>query len=296
MIRTIATSLVFISLSSTAAIATPLKLDYATQGTATFTPRGSVEYSYSYGLHQHNDPYQVNGLNWDVWLNPDPPEYLRGVSANFAGVMSSTFKTSDGWSYQSAANELSDDSLVVRIYAARSGDGKVGAELLVEYVPHGNDPVDVHWIQGVQSNHGVAHGTPQNEVDYRYAGAPYYDQGGTATSRYLYDFPKREWDQAHTWKGELYLVTGTPIVNQADGTVRPTPGAVTFLGGIRWGWENACVGGGGAGGGAGGGPDGDHDDMVCAAQTPEPGTLVLIASGLAGFARFRQRRGLNRQA
>jgi hypothetical protein len=292
MIRAIATSLLLVSLSSTAAIADPLKLDYATQGTATFTPRGGTEYSYSYGLHQHDDPYQVNDANWDVWLNPDPPEYLRGMSENFAAVMSSTFPTSDGWSYQSAAHELSDDSLVVRAYAARSGGGQVGAEFLVEYVPHGNDPVDVHWIQGVQSNHGAAHGTQQNDVDYRYAGAPYYDQGGVATARYFYDFPEREWDQPHTWTAELYLVTGTPIVNQADGSIRPTPGAVTVLGGIRWGWENACVGAGGAEGGAGGASSGN--DMVCATPTPEPGTFVLFASGLAAFVQFRRRRPTQR--
>jgi len=281
VIRTIATLVVLFSLLSTAATATPLMLDYTTQGTATFTPRDSAEYSFTYGLHQHNDPYQVNGGNWDVWLNPDPPEYLRGVSETFSGVMSSAFKTSDGWTYQSAARELSDDSLVVRVYAARSGDGTVGAELLVEYVPHGNDPLDVHWIQGVQSNHrqGAEHGTLEDTVDYRYAGAPYYDQGGVASSRYFYDFPQREWDQAHTWKAELYLVTGPPIVNQADGTVRPTPGAVTFLGGISWGWENACVGGGDVGNGAGGGTGGNN--MVCAiTQTPEPATLLFVMSGM----------------
>ncbi|MBI4910822.1 MAG: hypothetical protein HY820_44830 [Acidobacteria bacterium] len=264
--------------------ATPLKLDYNTQGTATFTPLRSQEYSYNYGFHQHNDPYTIGPNNWDVWLTPDPPEYLRGASVNFANLMGATFKTSDGWSYQSAANELSDNSLIVRIYAARSGSDLAGAEFLVEYAPGFQDPLlDVHWIQVITDNHavGAAHGTPENAVDYRYAGSPYYDHGGVATSTWFYDFPKREWDAAHTWTAELYLVTGPPVIEQPDGKYRPTPGAVTVLGGIKWGWENACLGGGARAAGGGGGTDGGN--MVCAddVSTPEAGSLVYLLSGLS---------------
>jgi hypothetical protein len=148
MLCCIRTSFLIGVLWANATLATPLKLDYDTQGKATL---GRL--SINYGLHQHDDPYVVNGDNWDVWLDPDPPTYLRAATENAANVISSEFKPADGWTYQSAARELSDDSLVVRVYAARSGGGNVGAEFLAEYIPHAGDPLDVHWIQNVQSNH-----------------------------------------------------------------------------------------------------------------------------------------------
>jgi hypothetical protein len=232
----------------------------------------------AYGEHVPLVNYPVDTDNWRVFLDPDPPEYLRGAPTNYADVLSAAFPVADGWSYQSAANELSDNSLVVRDYIARHGAGLVGAEFLVEYVPHAGDPgpLDVHWIQVIRSNHrlGANHGTAENVVDHVFARSPYYDHGGLASSRFFYDFPKREHENEHVWEGVLFLVTGPAVIAQPDNTRRPTPGAVTLLGGIRWGWQNECI---------------SVDISIDCDTVPEPAAVPLLALAL-GMAIWWRRR------
>jgi hypothetical protein len=227
-----------------------------------------VEVTVFYGEHVPKVDYLVGTEPWQVSIRPDPPEFLETITTNAFDVVLAEFTSASGWRYASAATLLSDESLVVRTYAARHVGRSVGADFIVEYVPHGSDPLDVHWIQVVTSNHklGAKHGTAENVVDHRFRGGPYYDQGGSAGPRYFLDTPRREDSQPHEWTAELFLVTGPPVITQPGGVIRPTPGLVTFYGGIRWGWENHCVGQG----------DGECSFEV----VPEPAAYFILVAGL----------------
>ncbi len=239
---------------------TPLKEDYASyqinfaQGTPTTS-----------GVHDTEDHYMSNGLECWANLKPIDVEYSRAVSQNFFDVLTAAFPGSDGWSYASAINELSDDSLVVHTYDVQGTSARVGAEFHLEYVPGAGDPTtNLHWIQVVTTNHsirnppGSAHGTTFNGVDNPFSPmgrSPYYDDGGAATSMHFYDFPGRTdtW-RSHTWKAELFLVSG-PVAGAT--------GLITFHGGVTWGWENDCV--------------------------PEPTSMALLAAGI-GATILKKRR------
>src|SRR5688572_28612715 len=174
-----------------AALAVPLTTDY-TPGNALFSQGNGVEVRAFYGEHVPGVDYTVGNDAWRVTIRPDPPVYLRSIGDAALGILQGEFTGAAGWTYASAAMELSDDSLVVRRYAARHIGASVGADFFVEYVPQGTDPTDVHWIQIVTNNHrlGAGHGTPENRVDHLVAGSPYYDHGGLAGPRFLLDRPR----------------------------------------------------------------------------------------------------------
>jgi hypothetical protein len=245
------------------ALGSPLTTDY-TPGSAKFRQGSGVEVTVRLGEHVPKVDYLVGTEPWQVSIRPDPPEFLEAITTNAFDVVSAELKSASGWRYASAATPLSDDSLVVRTYAARHVGRSVGANFIVEYVPHGSDPLIVHWIQVVTSNHPLRekHGAAQNAVDHRAAG-PYYDQGGLAGPRFLVDQPRRGDNQPHEWTAELFLVTGPPVIRQMGGPPRPTPGPVTFYGGIRWGWENHCV----------------SEDDPCEV-VPEPAAYFILMAGL----------------
>ncbi|MCB9782585.1 MAG: PEP-CTERM sorting domain-containing protein [Candidatus Omnitrophica bacterium] len=255
-------SLVFLCVCLSASWGTPLKEDYAAyminfaQGTPTTS-----------GVHDTMDTYTVSGMDCWARLKPMDVGYRRAVSQNFFDVLTAAFPVANGWSYASAINELSDDSLVVHTYDVQGTAARVGAEFHLEYIPHGDDPTtNLHWIQVVTTNHslrnppGSGHGTNFNGVDNPFSTggrSPYYDDGGAATANHFYDFPGRsDTAKAHTWMAELFLVSG-PAADAG-------PGLITFYGGVTWGWENDCV--------------------------PEPATMTLVAAGASALLYKRRKR------
>ena len=148
------------------------------------------------------------------------------------------------WTFSISPTPLSDGSLHIHTYDAIHGDGPngdcdtcVGAQFDLEYVPHGNDPLDIHWIQIVADNHAVGseHGTQENRVDVPagHAGnSPYYDDGYSADGRNFFDWPWRpDDDMSHFWTANLLLVAG-PAAGAG-------PGKVTIYQDVVWGWGNA---------------------------------------------------------
>lgn len=244
--------------------------------------------------HKHvpSKDYLVGADTWRVALDPDPAEYLRGPDQATAATIAAQLNA-PGWTFASSAHELSDNSLIVHWYEAvyeqhcvnNPANGVcVGANFGLEYQHGADDPVDVHWLQVVVSNHklGAPHGTPENGIDPS-AAAVYFDNAGVAGSTFFVDTPRRnDVDKAHNWTAYLFLVTGPPI--NADHTV--TPGLITFYGGVKWGWKNFCVAPPGKA------PISEGDDDVCVrtGNTPEPGSaayLTIAALLLAILVRWR---------
>src|SRR5439155_12390767 len=110
------------------------------------------------------------------------PTYLRTPTDNFFSVLVAAYPLSAGWTYASAANELSDNSLTVRTYDAEHGgeaqrncprDARpqcVGAEFNLQYTPHNGDPMaGIHWIQVITDNHNetdiIGHSNQEIRVD-----------------------------------------------------------------------------------------------------------------------------------
>ena len=190
------------------------------------------------GLYDFADPYTISGVNWEARLSPARPTEINNTQGvNFFTTLSG-WAQGTNWTFASATNTLSENSLVVRTYDAQGTTARVGAEFHVEYVPHGNDPTDnIHWIQVVKDNHllgqGGGHGVPELIVDTASPNrrSPYYDDGYAANGRHFYDFPGRiDPGNSHTWDAELFLVVGPAPT---------TPGLVTiYRTGISWGWEN----------------------------------------------------------
>lgn len=280
--RTVAFGMALALGISSSVTATPLRLDYTTRGNATIAADPRL---FPYGEYVDKVPYKVDTEDWRVFLDPDrmeSPIYLRDTAGTFIDVLSAAFPVANGWNYASSANPLSDDSLVVRKYAARHPGSSVGADFLVEYVPHAGDPAaaNIHWIQVVTNNHkkGAEHGIPDRKVDSNYTLVPYYDYAGTADGRFFSDKPRREDDNPHNWKAFLFLVTGPPVTPHGKkGKLYPDPGDVTFYGGIHWGWKNECIVG-----------DISVDcKEVDVSEPPVLALLALVATMIAGRSRFR---------
>ena len=232
------------------AYAIPLTTDYRS-----FTISFEENMPTTSGVYDEFDLYRI-AQPWEATLTPMDSTHLSSAAGNFLNVLSTAFPITAGWSYGTSGDALSDNSLVVHTYDVLGTPTRVGAEFHAEYIPHGTDPTsNIHWIQVVTNNYPVSddiHGNTANVVDTISPGgrSPYYDDDGSATDRQFYDFPDRiDADMSHTWVADLFLVTG-PDVNAG-------PGEITFYNGIRWGWENQ--------------------------PAPEPSTLLLMASGLAGL-------------
>lgn len=213
----------------------------------------------SSGLYDFRDDYVINGQNWYATLKPPRATEINNTIGEFWWDTLSDWAQGTGWTFQSSLHTLSDDSLVIHTYDVQGTAARVGAEIHVEYVPHGDDPTDnIHWIQVVRDNHNVTdnkgHGNAELVVDTNSPGgrSPYYDDGFAANDRHFYDFPGRlDPDMEHCWEAELFLVSGPA----AD-----SPGLVTiYRTGISWGWQNV----------------------------PPPSTLALFACGLIAARRRR---------
>ena len=191
---------------------------------------------------------------WETRLKPlvdigdkKGPEYIAPKDAPFLDQLKKEFTAADGWSYTLADQPPAEGSLLVHDYIAHGTPKLVGAEFMVEYKPGGALPANIHWIQVVKNNHKKDgdHEDKEYKVDRGRAISPYYDEIGISgfndlaapTSFFFYDYPKRD-DAAmvHNWTAELFLVTGPERTRYGI-----TPGPITILGGIRWGWENSCI-------------------------------------------------------
>ena len=270
----LAISMPLVLIFSIEVLASPLKLVYPrTPITIPIDDKGN-KYTYP-GTHVPSVPYKVKEDPWVVNLQPDPPKFLAAASDELKKLMKNDFPN---WAVSDAKNQLSDDSLNVHTYAAIHGNkgdtfcekgACVGADFLVIYTPHKDDPTDVHWIQ-VLTAHGITFldDTINKGLD------PYYDDHGAANKQFFADSPRDTDDEAHTWTADLFLVTGPDF----DKDHKITAGPVTVLGGIEWGWENHCTK-------EKKGPDfpGDTCDCACASPTPEPGSFLLFGSGAVGF-------------
>jgi hypothetical protein len=247
-LRRLGGSLSFLVLCSVLS-ATPLKIDYSP---GTHPIPGRPQQSTTYG-HFHHVPYDLSDQNWDVWLQPDPPDYISSFSAGGMATLQAAFpdRGRRGWTFENATRPLSDGSLIVHTYKAWHANRSAGAEFFVEYDPqlatkgHPGDPqTNIHWIQVVSHLE-----VPQTKVDNGGARNPYYDTKGTADDTFFWDEPfGGDWIP-HDWVAELLLVQGVGR-------------DVTILGGIKWGWENACLA---------------HCGMQ---HTPEPATWALLLGGL----------------
>ncbi|MBM3727692.1 MAG: PEP-CTERM sorting domain-containing protein [Acidobacteria bacterium] len=253
---------------------TPLALDYEGDPKM-FTDRHGRPWTMKQ-FHNPSQRYQVGAETWEVWLDPDPPRYLRTLNQRSADVFGARLREADGWTWEPSNEELEQHSLVVHWYEAvyepdclaffgfRGAGECVGANFGVRYARTGaNDPGQVHWLQFVFSNHpvdGRDHGEAEAVIDGH--GIPYYDIVNPANRTYFLDAPRRDdVAMAHHWKAFLFLVEGPPI--QADNTV--APGRITIWGGIEWGWQNACV--------------------AHCGEVPEPGTAVLFLLALPWILR-----------
>lgn len=262
---------------ATAAQAVPLTGDYKSFTVFDFTTSG---------VHDKTDPYLVGGgegVAWEANLLPATATNARSFSTVAFDILTAAFPQAGGRTYASAARELSPGSLIMRTDDVLGSGRGVGAEIHVEYKPGIGDPTtDIHWIQVIATNHklGAAHGTEDYKVDVVAGNAtPYYDPGFAADTRNFLDTPSRgDSEESHIWLAQLMLVTGP-----ANGV-----GAITFLGGINWGWENHKVGAAVA---TFTGQTGL--DFVAAVTTvPEPASRALLLLGLlavAGWPMARRR-------
>lgn len=245
-----------------------------------------------YTLNGGHRPFQTytpggGGLQplWIVSLTPDPPEYLRAMQIADIDALETNLAGQQGWQFASAADELPEGSLEVRTYKAVKDGGGVGANFHVAYT--GPAIPNAHWIQVITTNHPHPGDHPaagaglSTYVDTDYLLMPFYDYDGTADADDFVDTPRRTDITAnHTWRANLYLVTAPGWGPDGNGNIVATPGLLTVLGGIQWGWVNHCVEIAGAGG----------SPMCALVNVPEP--AAWHAEVLAGmlFLLIRVRR------
>jgi hypothetical protein len=223
-----------------------------------------VRASTTTGLYDPTEYYTVNGQQWVANLLPlHPLDLQRGGTTLFLDILEAMYPESKGWSYVTAAQDLSQGSLKVHSYDVRGKPDFVGIEgdktgtmdvgFDVEYAlaAGSKDPTrSVQWIQ-VISEMTYKNGKLVNTdefVDVKQGNLnPYYNSTYNADSRNFLDAPgDPATDTQHVWIAQLYLVTGGNF-----------PSEVSIYNGIEWGWENHPV--------------------------PEPSSFVLLAVGVAGL-------------
>lgn len=192
------------------------------------------------GAYDPQEPYAVNLLACKAELFPNIlfPTENATIPAATLGTLNSTFP---GWTFNTAATQLSDDSIEIQTYDVLGTSTRVGVEIHARYVPHAGDPTtDLHWIQVLSTNHGLkgaGHGSAATYVDVASTSTtPYYDDGYAGNSVDIYDRPSRiDAAQDHTWEATTFLVTGPDIGDPAGTITVQVPG-------FTWGWKNTCEG------------------------------------------------------
>lgn len=248
----------FVGWLSASALAGPVIEDYKSRTVFGFTTSG---------LYDEKDEYTVGNKKYTSVLKPARVTPINNTGGDFFFDTLSAWAVGRNYTFVSAVNGLSDNSLKIHTYDVKHDATGQGVEIDIEYVPGANDPTtNVHWIQVVRNNFNITapnaadRGPGKFEQVVDIAGtatSPYYDDGFAADSRNFYDFPSRDPAVTMFWEAELFLVTG------------PAPGAggtiSLYRPGLRWGWETTV-------------------EMV-----PAPGGLALLAGG--GILAFRRRRG-----
>ncbi len=191
------------------------------------------------GVYDPKESYQINILDCETKLMPVKVDEVPGTGGVFFNTVSGQFTNADGWTFQSAAEELSSGALRVKTYDAQGTPTRVGCEIHMVYRPQGDDPTNIHWIQVINTNHSLkppaGHGNSSTYVDIpNSATTHYYDDGYAANVTNLYDFPGRvDASNTHNWEATTFIATGPAIGTGAGNIVLYSPG-------FKWGWVNEC--------------------------------------------------------
>jgi hypothetical protein len=191
------------------------------------------------GAYDPEEPYAVGLVTCRTELHPNIifPTEVDPPTAGYLDTLNDAFPA---WTFDTAAAELSDDSIEVKTYDAIGTSTRVGVWIHARYVPHDSDPTeDLHWVQVLTTNHGLqgtGHGPVVTYEDvHSSATTPYYDDGYAADDSDILDRPSRT-DAAvdHTWEATTFLATGPDIGDPAGTVTLQVPG-------FNWGWKNTCV-------------------------------------------------------
>lgn len=283
-------SLVFAAMVSVA-VAGPLKLNYGVGRT--------IGPWVTDGTHDPKDDYAIGTQSWRAWIDPDPPKYIAQLDLGAFATMRAAFPelgaglVGDSWKFAIMLNGLSDDSLIVHTYEAvatrvepepalQFPANSVGAIFQVDYEPHErpgpDDPTDIHWIQTLVEQDG------SKSVDNGGANNPFYDTRGAVSNcdakkpnvSCFLDAPYATPDSVpHKWVFDLYIATQDVIQTEIKDSFGAALGIrrdhqVYIWGGVRWGWENACI--------------------ANCTPTPESSTLLSAGLGFVLIAVWRLRR------
>lgn len=237
-------------------------------------------------LHTAYDPAGSDGIpppDSFVFLNPDPIQnpgeffLLSAVSQVVKDELAAGDTAFPGWTFDYTFSTLSGTMFVDEYKAQYLTDHVGGGLINTRYKKGAGDPANLRWIQLITTTNPL-HGATSPYID-PYPndgtdGAPFYWHSGEIADHiagakdygfgkdydlHFKDFSRREHPlpipfDPIKWRAELYLV-------EWDGAKH-----VTFHDGIQWGWEMHPI--------------------------PEPSTIFLLATGLAGyfgFVRYRRR-------
>ena len=191
----------------------------------------------------------------------------------------------NGWKFDYSFSSLSGTLYVDEYKAGYKDIHHGGGEINLRYEKGTDDPEDLRWIQLITTTNPLNGATSPYIDPYPNDGkdkAPFYyhageiadhtggskDYGfGTDYDLHFYDFSSRIHPlpvpfSPITWLAELYLVELKPGKK------------VTFHDGIQWGWEM-------------------HPTTI-PTSTPEPSSILLVATGLIGYlgCMYRRRKSL----